>query len=523
MNIIKNSSSVCRLLWKCKGRQSSELANSSKEKYSKGQLSCADPLEVLSNPQLSYQDVYFTLHQQAMKSILLHVKADPNINQLYLEDQLKVFCKTFGDVVYLKLVENAPNYFLVEFASNEAVQNFSLSSKEGSLAIRVAEISASKMKLSFPSSAASRTKPQVNISLKEKLQKASTMSEQLLIYFDAKRCSSDCIRKRLFLPSLFQDFFNWHMETDINAILCGSSFSSFSTPFSDVDISLTHVLYGNDTKEINLSSLNQLPTTTAKMYKTLQRAGTNSLFTEACKHIDKHLPGVTNLSSFDAFFPLIKLYFTPFQTSVDISFNNRSSVQASWVINMYTRRDKRVAPFLFIVRQWARQMHLTKHGGAFYDGMTPFMFTCLALFYLMKCQPCIIPPLKTYMTRKPHRMDIVLGGFRSKLVEDCTILPSSNGDSLEEIFIGFLQYYSKFDFTKKSINMAKGVALPSYSLGKLDITLPFADRNVGINCSLNNVFRFQRIAEQVLRKLEIRNRRRGDWGILSLINVDEDI
>ena len=43
------------------------------------------------------------------------------------------------------------------------------------------------------------------------------MSEQMLLYYKAKRASSDCIRKKLFLPSLFQDFFNWHMKTDITA------------------------------------------------------------------------------------------------------------------------------------------------------------------------------------------------------------------------------------------------------------------------------------------------------------------
>jgi len=48
------------------------------------------------------------------------------------------------------------------------------------------------------------------------------LSEQVSLYYHNKRASSDCIRKKLFLPSLFQDFFNWHMKTDVTASKCNT-------------------------------------------------------------------------------------------------------------------------------------------------------------------------------------------------------------------------------------------------------------------------------------------------------------
>ena len=72
----------------------------------------------------------------------------------------------------------------------------------------------------------------------------------------------------------------------------------------------------------------------------------------------------------------------------------------AWCMNMYARIDaQRVLPFVFTVRQWARQVipdHESRKG---FEGLTPFMVTCLAFFYLMRVRPRLIPPLQV-MTRK---------------------------------------------------------------------------------------------------------------------------
>ena len=396
-----------------------------------------DPVHVLTDPHLSYQDVFYLLHNQARRSMLLHLNTDPSVDHNYLKDQLQNFCSSFGKVVYCDYVKQSKNYFLVEFLSLESIQNLSSYSNEGMLTLRMAELSPSGLDLSLKQPSASVAKHASTSNLIDQVRNASSISEQVSLIYNAKRASSDVVRQKLFLPSLFQDFFNWHMKTNITAISFGTSFSTFSTESADVDISLTHLSDASSQPNASISSLNHLPAKTAQMYKSLQRVGTNAMFTEASKHIEKYFPGVTNLSSFDALFPLISFYFTPLQIPVDISFNNKPGVQSTWLLNVYTRNDERVAPFLFFLREWGKQAKITSHGGALYDGLTPYMLTCLGLFYLMRCQPYVLPSMMDMLTKVPSKTDLVIGGFRTKFITDMELVKTSNTDSIEKLIVGF--------------------------------------------------------------------------------------
>ena len=72
-----------------------------------------DPIQVLSDPQLSYQDVFYILYYQARKSMLLHVKTDPNIDQTYLQDQLQTFCSSHGKVVHFMPVKETVSHWML--------------------------------------------------------------------------------------------------------------------------------------------------------------------------------------------------------------------------------------------------------------------------------------------------------------------------------------------------------------------------------------------------------------------------
>ena len=75
---------------------------------------------------------------------------------------------------------------------------------------------------------------------------------------------------------------------------------------------------------------------------------------------------------------------------------------------MYTRHDERVAPYLFLIREWAKQSSISKHGGQHYDGLTPYMMTCFALFYLMRCQPPVLPSMMQLLTKQSSMLIFLL-------------------------------------------------------------------------------------------------------------------
>ena len=63
-----------------------------------------DPIKVLSDPTLSYQDVFYLLNDQARRTMLLHVNSSLSVDQNYLNDQVQNFCSSFGEVVYCSAV-----------------------------------------------------------------------------------------------------------------------------------------------------------------------------------------------------------------------------------------------------------------------------------------------------------------------------------------------------------------------------------------------------------------------------------
>merc|ERR1719427_656039 len=104
--------------------------------------------------------------------------------------------------------------------------------------------------------------------------------------------------------------------------------------------------------------------------------------------------------------------------------------------------DERVNVLIFTVREWARQSGIMKHGGIAYDGVTPFMLTTLVLFYLMRMKNPVIPPMCDLMEKNNAPDDWILGGFRTKLVENIfRRTPTNNKMSVDELFVGFLEYY----------------------------------------------------------------------------------
>ena len=80
-------------------------------------------------------------------------------------------------------------------------------------------------------------------------------------------------------------------------------------------------------------------------------------------------------------------------------------MKMAFCMNMYARLDPRVAPFLFLLRTWGRQRRIVmKPDSASYDGLTPFMLICIGLFYLMRVNPGVLPPMRTLLNKRPSEL-----------------------------------------------------------------------------------------------------------------------
>ena len=82
-------------------------------------------------------------------------------------------------------------------------------------------------------------------------------------------------------------------------------------------------------------------------------------------------------------------------------------------INNYCRMDHRVSPLIWLIRETMQQSKLTpdnKTDKMTYEGITPFMITTLVLFYLMRLDKPVIPPMKMLIKRRNGQL--VLKGFK---------------------------------------------------------------------------------------------------------------
>lgn len=102
--------------------------------------------------------------------------------------------------------------------------------------------------------------------------------------------------------------------------------------------------------------------------------------------------------------------------------------------------DERVRPFVFFIRAWAKEFDIIQTFPSL--GISNFMLTCLAIFFLQHLPKPIIPPSDAFVTRQTSDESIQYLTDISKLN-----WKSENTSTLAELLAQFFEYYSKFDIT----------------------------------------------------------------------------
>lgn len=130
----------------------------------------------------------------------------------------------------------------------------------------------------------------------------------------------------------------------------------------------------------------------------------------------------------------------------------------SEILFLFGEMDARFRPLVSAVRFWADSCKLTKESPGPY--VTNFMLTLLVVFYLQTCSPPILPSLNEMILAARPELD-----YRLVDEVECTYLrdPSPykkraklNQQSLEELFVGFLEFIESYPFAVRSISVVWG-------------------------------------------------------------------
>ncbi len=125
----------------------------------------------------------------------------------------------------------------------------------------------------------------------------------------------------------------------------------------------------------------------------------------------------------------------------------------------YSKLDDRVAPLVFLVRQWAKLYRITTNIRPS-SNFTNFQLTVLVLNYLLRLDKSIIVPLDTLSIKNvqsestdEHGPKLLLKNHDIQTMKNNFLSHNRNETSLNDLFLGFLKYYSTFDFQKNSISL----------------------------------------------------------------------
>ncbi|EYC19012.1 hypothetical protein Y032_0025g1114 [Ancylostoma ceylanicum] len=153
--------------------------------------------------------------------------------------------------------------------------------------------------------------------------------------------------------------------------------------------------------------------------------------------------------------PIVKFMWPKFGFEGDISYYNVLALYNTQLLKTYCAWDRRVAPIGVWVKRWAKSCDI---GDASRGSLSSYAMIILLIHYLQNCEPPVLPRLQE---------DFRNGDVKPILVENHdvyyhkTVLEkwSENRSSVSQLFVGFLDYYARFDFETQMKSFCTVIAL----------------------------------------------------------------
>lgn len=186
--------------------------------------------------------------------------------------------------------------------------------------------------------------------------------------------------------------------------------------------------------------------------------------------------------------------------------------------------DPRVRPFIFLIRRWAREFKITKHGPG--DRFTNFQLSYVALSFLQNLNEPVLPTFSDMiqMMKAARGHDNSDDPMKQFYFIDLNQIPfrSKNTSSLYELFCQFMNYYRTFDFDKYMITLnttgkveRKIKSTPLYLENLFN-----SEAALGDNISAQELNTMKIMMEETLGELDqisLKPDGSDEWGILGLI------
>lgn len=185
--------------------------------------------------------------------------------------------------------------------------------------------------------------------------------------------------------------------------------------------------------------------------------------------------------------------------------------------------DARVRPFVFLVRRWAKEFKLTRHGPG--DSLTNFQISYMALSFLQNLKEPVVPTFNDMIRMMKVCGTQDLDDFSNKAFIfdfDQIRFKSNNTSSIFELFCQFLEYYEPFNFEKYMITLKTTGKVLKEEARSLHLENMFRREAAwGDNVSQFEINTMKIMIRETLEELNHINLEPGsvdgDWGLLGLL------
>ncbi|KAG5673042.1 hypothetical protein PVAND_003120 [Polypedilum vanderplanki] len=166
-------------------------------------------------------------------------------------------------------------------------------------------------------------------------------------------------------------------------------------------------------------------------------------------------------SSFQAFslinakVPILRFRDVTNKIEVDLNYNNCIGVRNTHLLHCYAQLDWRLRPLAIIVKLWAQYHNIND---ARNSTISSYSLVLMVIHFLQyACAKPVLPCLHKMYPEKFKLHDITTIDMMETLN---TKWQSENQQSLGELFLRFLDYYSNFNYLRNAISIRTGGILP---------------------------------------------------------------
>lgn len=187
--------------------------------------------------------------------------------------------------------------------------------------------------------------------------------------------------------------------------------------------------------------------------------------------------------------------------------------------------DARIRPFIFMVRQWAKEFILNRHQRKEY--FTNFQISYMCLSFLQQLKEPLVPTFEDVMKQIGQSESANVGNIlREPFIFDLDRFEfhTKNTSTVLELFQQFLNYYAHYDLSTYMVTvrttekLAKPEAANLFLENVFDSTTPWGGNVSDAECSTLKI-----MALDSLKKLELYCAKPldpgQDWGLLEVIST----